>query len=119
MKKWNVILSNRAEANLGEICAYISEELLEPNIAVNQIKRIRQAIVPLETMPERCPLFLNEPWRSQGLRRLVIGKYIAVYKILEDKDVVLVLTVINGRRDIEELLKQENFSNGGESPWQR
>jgi len=99
---------------LRNIFDYIANTLLEPQTARRIKKQINENLSVLRQYPEGFALFEDEPWRSRGLRRLVIGNYIALYRILDDKGAVWVFTVINGRRDIEELLKQENFSDGKE-----
>jgi hypothetical protein len=34
-------------------------------------------------MPERCPLYHEEPWESRGLRRMNIGNYSGFYLTTE------------------------------------
>ena len=116
MKKWKVILSSPAESDLEAIYAYIAEKLLEPGIAKKQTARILEEIFTLDEMPERYALFENKDLCSRGYRRLIIGKYIVIYRIVQDKGIVLIVTITNGRRNIEGLLRQEEF-HGGETVW--
>lgn len=41
--------------------------------------RILEQVEKLDDMPNRFPLFEKEPWRSRGLRKLIIDNYIAFY----------------------------------------
>jgi toxin ParE1/3/4 len=104
MKKWKIILTQRAEDDLDEIYTYIAETLLEPEIAKKQRNRIANSIHQLAHFPERCPLHDAEPWRSQKLRFLTVDNYLAIYKVLDESDTVSVITVVYAKRNISELL---------------
>jgi len=104
MIDWLVYLSKRAETDLDQIYEYIAITLLEPEIASKQISRIRDAIIKLDHFPERCPLFGREPWRSQGLRHLVIDNYLAVFTVDEERKSVIILTIVYAKRNLQDLL---------------
>lgn len=53
--------------------------LLVPETAKKQVMRILEQVEKLDDMPNRFPLFEKEPWRSRGLRKLIIDNYIAFY----------------------------------------
>ena len=91
---------------MDEIYGYIAETLLEPEVAWHQIERIYKAIFTLDEMPERCPLLLDEPWRSRGLRRLLVDNYIVIYEVQKDRNIVSVIAVLYCRRNIDALLQQ-------------
>ena len=107
MKKWDVQLSEPAENDLDNIYRYIAETLLEPLTAWHQIERIRKAVFSLDEMPERGSFFPNEPWRSRGLRRIFVDNYCILYDVQETTDTVDVVAIIYSRRNIEEVLDQE------------
>ena len=55
---------------------------------------------PLErTFPARNRLMDEEPWKSRGIRRLLVRNYFIYYRIDEDAGRVYVLNVIFARRD--------------------
>lgn len=55
---------------------------------------------PLErTLPARNRLMDEEPWKSRGIRRLLVRNYFIYYRIDEDAGRVYVLNVIFARRD--------------------
>ena len=107
MKKWGVLLSDPAEADIEGIYAYIADTLLEPVTAWRQIERIYNAIFTLDEMPERCPLLMDEPWHSRGLHRLIVDNYSVIYEINEPTDTVSVIAIFYSKRNINELLQQE------------
>ena len=109
MRQWDIVWSEDAETDLDSIYAYISAKLLEPVIARNLTGRIKTAIQSLDQMPERFPLYHAEPWRSRGVRQMVAGNYIVLYRPMEEYDDVLILRILYGRRDIDALLQEDDL----------
>ena len=107
MKKWDVQLSEPVENDLDDIYRYIAESLLEPTVAWRQIERIRKAVFSLDKLPERGSFFPQEPWRSRGLRRLFADNYCILYEINEATDTVDVIAILYSKRNIEDVLVQE------------
>ena len=107
MKKWKVVMSDIAETDLDGIYTYIANVLLEPLTALRQYERIRDAVRSLDEMPERGTLLPDEPWRSRGLRRLIVDNYIIIYEILDTTDTVAVIAILYSRRNIGDVLINE------------
>jgi len=107
MKKWNVQLSEPAENDLDDIYRHIAETLQEPLVAWRLIERIRKVLFSLDEMPERGSFFPQEPWRSKGLRRLYADNYCILYEINKVTDTVDVIAILYSKRNIEEVLSQE------------
>ena len=103
---WKIIHTKSADYNLEEIRDYISNVLIEPEIARKQIARIINAISSLDHMPERHRLYEHEPWRSMGLRMLPVDNYLILYALDEARNVVEIIRILYGRRDIEAQLEQ-------------
>lgn len=61
-----VIYSARARQDLRNIYEYISYDLLVPETATRQTRRIMKEIRSLDEMPIRHRLYDDEPWHSQG-----------------------------------------------------
>ena len=57
-------------------------------------------------MPIRNPLYEKEPWRSRGLRKLIVENFIAFYLPMEKQKQVLIVTIMYGKRNVSEILKQ-------------
>lgn len=100
MSKWTVQYTKSAYAELDAIYLYIAEQLREPEIAANQVKRILSAIGDLDEMPHRNPLYPEEPWKGLGLRKLPVDNYIVFYATDDEKEEVVVMHVFYGGRDI-------------------
>ena len=107
MEEFNVIIEEPAQKDLRRILEYISDTLMEPEIALGFVKRIRKAIEGLDKMPERYPLYDSEPWRSQGIRRINIDNFAAFYIVQRNPNTVSVLAIIYGGRDIDKVLDEK------------
>ena len=70
MKYFEVIITPDAENDLNELDDYITFQLLSPDTAISYIRDIRTQIAGLETSPKRYRLLDDEPWHSQGVRRM-------------------------------------------------
>ena len=96
--KYNIILTEKAEKDLKEIYKYIFENLKEPNIAMKLMEEIETEILKLENSPYRCMEIEIKP-KNQSYRRLIVEKYIVVYRVEEAKKEVAIFEVIYGGRD--------------------
>jgi toxin ParE1/3/4 len=102
---YKVQLTEQAKRDLRGIYEYIAFSLLEPGIAKNLKNRIVSELRSLKEMPGRCPLYLEEPWQSRGLRRINIGNYSGFY--LTTEKTVQVIRILYGGRDIANILSDE------------
>jgi toxin ParE1/3/4 len=97
---WTVNYAESARQDLREILGYISEMLLEPAIAANQVTRIMDSADSLDQMPFRHRLYDYEPWRSRGLRIMPVDNYVVLYMPDESIGIVNIIRVMYRRRDI-------------------
>ena len=119
MKRYNVEISEQPEIDIRGIYAYIAEDLQSPKYAEGQLERIEEAIYKLDKFPERFRSYDKEPWKSLGVRMLIVDNYVALYVIEEDEkkgkeeekeQQVTVIRVMYGGRDIEaQLQKTKEF----------
>ena len=65
---WKIVYTKKAFEDLDGIVDYISNVLLEPEIAKNLFNLIIKEIKGLSQLPMRHKLWDDEPWRSQGVR---------------------------------------------------
>lgn len=93
-------LASEAEAELDEIWLYIVRESSSVDIATRVVENIAQRFWLLAEYPYLGRA--RDDLRS-GLRSFVVGHYVIVYRIAED-DVVLILHVFHGSRDISAAL---------------
>ena len=103
---WEVDYTESARQDLRDIREYIADVLLEPVTAAKQTNRIMDAADSLDHMPFRYRLYDHEPWRSKGLRVLPVDNYLALYIPDESRNVVTIIRIVYGRRDIEQQLTE-------------
>lgn len=105
MSKWKVVLSPDFKTEIRGIHSYIANTLLVPETAIKQIKRIMDATKSLVEMPLRNPLYEKEPWKSRGLRKLIVDNYVVFYWTNETSQEIVVLHVLYGGRNISNFLE--------------
>ena len=96
---YKVDISDEAKFDLRGIYEYIAVELLSPENAAEQIRRLRKSILSLKEMPKRFRLYDREPWKSRGLRMVSVDNYIVFYIPNDKKKVVTVTRVMYSGRD--------------------
>lgn len=101
---YHVKITNEALSDMEEIYTYIAEQLLEPEIALDQYNRIADAALTLDENPERCRVMDIEPEHSRGMRKLLVDNYTIFFVILED--IVYITDVLYSASDIEHRLKE-------------
>ena len=106
MKQYTVRITDKALADMEEICNYIAIQLQAPENAMGQYNRIAEAIEELYVFPERVKLMESEPERIMGLRQLVIDNY-SVFYVIEGMDVI-VTRVLYSAMDISRRLLEDN-----------
>lgn len=103
---FNVVYTSEARQDLRDIYEHIAYELLVPEIASGQVDRIMKAARSLEQMPMRYRLYEEEPWHSQGLRFLPVDNYLIFYLSDETNNVVNIIRVMYGGRDVKKQLSE-------------
>ena len=107
--KYQIFYTDSAKQDLKNIYRYISEDLVEPEIAAKLTDKIMKAIRSLDEMPQRYRLFEEEPWHSRGLRILPVNNYLVFYLLDDEKTVVTILRIIYGGRDISRQLSETQY----------
>lgn len=103
---YEVVISNEAEKDLRGIYEYIAFDLLSPENASGQLKRLEDSIMGLGKMPNRFRAYESEPWHSRGLRQLPVDNYVVFYISDEETQVVNVVRVMYSGRDIDNVLNE-------------
>lgn len=103
---YKIQYTTEARRDLRDIFTYISTELLVPEIAKNQARRIMDAVNTLDEFPMRHSLYKDEPWNSAGLRYLPIDNYIILYLPNEENGIVNIVRIMYGGRDISKQLDE-------------
>lgn len=98
-KTYTVKITSQAEEQIQEIVHYISHELKAPEAALHLLDALENSFVSLAQFPHRVALVDEEPWRTNGIRRLPIKNFLVYFWIDEDNLRVQVTAVIYGKRD--------------------
>ena len=93
-KLYSVVYSPKAKDDLKEIYTYIAFALSVPTTAEKQIIR------SLDFMPLRNPAVDWEPWKSKGMRKVTVDKFIAFYTVDTRSLTVTVIRIFYGGQDI-------------------
>ena len=102
---YEVKITTQAQEQMVEIIDYISHELFAPDAANNLLDKMEENILALSEFPERYQLIDEEPWRTEGIRKIVVNRFIVYYWIDKDKKKVQVTAVIYEKRNQIEQLK--------------
>jgi toxin ParE1/3/4 len=92
-----VIVRESAEADLDHIAEWIGSD--SPAAAVRMVASIRDRINFLET-DELA--HMGRPGLVEGTRELLEYPYIIIYKVFEESDEVVVLSIVHGAQDRED-----------------
>ena len=103
---YNIVYSAQAKRDLRSIYEYIAFKLLAPETAGKQARRIMNEVLNLNEMPMRYKLYDEEPWSSYGLRVFPIGSYLVFYLVIEQLNVVNIVRIMYGGRDIKNQLDE-------------
>ena len=103
---WEIEYTHTADRDLADIYSHIADVLLEPLIAEKQTDRIMDMADSLNNMPFRHRLYDHEPWHSRGWRYVPIDNYMIFYLPDESKNIVYIMRILYGGRDIEAQLPE-------------
>ena len=106
IKKYQVEVAALAQQKILQIAQYIINEYQAPETAYGLVEKLEHELNKLTELPERVVLVDLEPWRSKGIRKYIIGNYIAYIKIFEEEASVRVIAVVPEKMDQREQLRQ-------------
>ena len=98
--------TNTARQDLKGIYEYIAHTLLAPDTAKAISEKILKEVRTLENLPERNPLYRDEPWHSRGVRVLRVKNYLIFYTVNPDTAIVSVARIMYGGRDVSRQLEE-------------
>lgn len=99
MDEYTVVVTPQAERQLWDITHHISKELLEPGTARTLLDALEKAMASLSTLPQRATLVSEEPWHTQGIRKLLCRNFLIYFWTDTSTKTVQILAVVYGRRD--------------------
>lgn len=108
MERYVVDITDDALADMDALYEHIAKKLQAPENAMGQYNRIADAILTLESFPDRYGLFECEPEHSLGIHKMVVDNYLVCYVI--DPGVVTVTDVLYGASDVHKRLQERNHA---------
>ncbi len=106
---YSIEVSDTAEKDILEIFEYITYVLGSKTTATKYLNLIEEYVFSLNTFPERFQKYDKEPWYSRGLRCMPVKNFVVCYIPNKQTQQVIVTRVLYARRNIEEMLWQEEF----------
>lgn len=107
MRNMEVIWTKPALEDFDEIINYIAKDSVE--IAIKQYEKIKETSIKIGKFPEQgriIPELQNE--NITKYREMIIKPWRMMYRI-EEGTKILILAIIDGRRNIEDILMKRNL----------
>lgn len=101
-----IVYTFQAQQDLKNIYEYIAYSLLAPDTARNMYQQIIKSARSLASMPERNPIYKEEPWHSQGVRFIPIKNYLLFYTINNETHTVSISRILYGGMNINRQLEE-------------
>lgn len=98
-EKYTVKIAHSAEEQLREITDYIRFTLQAPDTAMKMLDILAEEIFSLNQFPNRVLLTDEEPWRSQGIRKLLVKNFLVYFWVDEEAKKVQMIGIVYARRD--------------------
>ena len=106
---YEVRVTKQAQNQMSEIFDYICEELFARDAAIALLNKMEKQILALEESPKRYPLVDKDPFRTEGIRKVIVNKFLVYFWIDEVNQVVQVTAVIYEKRDQVKFYKQPDL----------
>ena len=98
MNEYEVRVTRQALEQIKEIVHYISNDLMALDAAHNLLDKMKAEITKLSSFPKKHDLN-EEPWRTEGVRKIVVKNFLIYYWVDDENNRVQVTAVIYSRRD--------------------
>jgi toxin ParE1/3/4 len=99
MTVYKVKVTKQAYKQMREIVHYIANELLSPEAAVKLIDKMQEAVKGLSEFPKKYSIVDEEPWRSAGVRKIVVKNFLIYFWVDDENMRVQVTAVIYSKRN--------------------
>lgn len=110
MNIYNVRITPQAEEQLEEILYYITENLNNPDAAEAFVDEFEKEVNKLSKNPEKHRPIDEEPWGSEGIRKITIKNYYVYFEIDIEKSIVWVVAIVFAEREQNKFLSSINLS---------
>ncbi len=105
-EKYNYVLTQTAEADVDDIFAYIAGNLSNPDAASDFADELEMKVADVCKNPKSGKPVDNDYLKRDDVRRILVGNYVVYYIVDEDKRNVVILRVVYGKRDQDQVLRK-------------
>ena len=102
--KYEVIISEEAHNDIDSILDYIFNSLKNPIAANSLLDKIEETYIDLADNPFMYACCFDKRLRNEKYRKVVINKYILIYRIDEENNVVYVIRFFYGGQNYIDLI---------------
>lgn len=106
IETYTVKVTSQAEAQIQEIISYITYKLKAPDAALHLLDELESSFLSLSQFPQRVALVSEDPWHTNGIRRLPVKNFLVYFWIDEADTKVQIIAVIYAKRDQMSQLSQ-------------
>lgn len=103
--KYSYRFTEKAEQDFDDILRYISVDLANPAAAQNLGRRMFEQIDMVRAFPDSGAPVDNEFLSDKTVRKLSVDNYIIYYKAHYDEQIISVIRIVYGKRNLDEILK--------------
>ena len=104
MEQYRILWSTQAKEDLFEMIEYIAFE--DKIMALKILEKIEEKVTPLELFPNRGRIVPElKAFNFLAYREIFLSHWRIIYKI--EQEVVYIISVLDGRRNIEDLLMKK------------
>ncbi|MBQ3496965.1 MAG: hypothetical protein IJA73_02445 [Oscillospiraceae bacterium] len=101
MERYKIAYTDTATNDIAEKFQYIVRVLRDRVTAERWYARLKETLQhDLSFMPEKYPLYAEEPWRSNGVRLFVARQDVVLYSVDKTARIVYILGVCTAGRDL-------------------
>lgn len=101
---YRIVRTAKADEQLRDIVLYRAEVAGNAEAALEFLDRLKQKIDRLADFPESGSFPRYGALRARGYRVLIAEKHLMFYKVDEERKMVIVYAIVDGRRDYLNLI---------------
>ncbi len=102
--KYSIIRTDKAEEQLRDIIFYIAEDSGSVEVALGYLDKLEKNIMNLADFPYTGVKPRYSILRKQGYLVLNVERHLVFYKVDEKKKIVIIYSVMDGRREYQNLI---------------
>ncbi|MBR6308536.1 MAG: type II toxin-antitoxin system RelE/ParE family toxin [Lachnospiraceae bacterium] len=104
-RKYDFYITETAEEDINEAFSYIKNALCNPEAAISFADELEIKIEDICMHPQNGRPVVNEYLKIDNIRRILVKNYTVYYTIDEEQSRVIVLRVVYGKRNQDDILK--------------